>query len=1405
MKKSLYIYIILCVCLSALAGCVKDADVEPCRPIIGEDGRIVLTGYADAATRTGFGQTAEDALPLRWNVGDYIWANGSRSEILAAGGEKASFYFGSLQTAATYDVFYNMTGPDAATASIPARQMQQAAGVPDLGANGDFGFAATASDGTFTLTHAVSYIWFDLWTADIDCNLASISLSVSNGRTIAGEAVFADGVLGECKGTSSVTLSFGENGVALPAQSNGSDVFAAMVLYPADLADATVSIVYTFADGSVCLQTKTGKTLVPGGTLRISTQLADADRKTSGIFYMTDAGVVQELPSESIHYLKAVTLGGATLDAESLTAIAGNLAAGAVIDLGEADYAASEFPNKFYNKSNLKEIVLPRNIETFEAATSYTGAFNRCSGLRRAILPEGVKLVPQNCFRDCSSLESVEIPSTVAEFGDLAFYSCKKLAAISIPDGVTTLPRSLFQNCSALASVKLPESLTELKSDVFNGCSALTEIVLPESVDAMGSSVFSSCTSLRSVHLPDALITLPNKAFNRCSALVDINLPSRLETISDEAFYYCSELPDVTFPETLQSVGERSFGGCNAFTRIVIDVPSVANYAFWSCANVSTIELGEQVASIGRNSFITASNLQTIVCRAAMPPTLGLTSFGSAGSKVEGKKYLCVPAASYDAYEKKWADVIAMGYILEDINTQDLTDGIYYRTSREADWTPDMPSGAFSEFYIKTVGEDKVLSESRLQSIAAKISAQQGAVSIDLHAARYESDVFPSVFAGNAKLGGVQCFDNTTVFETGVFAGCTALTKAIVPNGIATIPESAFEGCAALNSITVPSSVKTVGDKAFNGCTALTDITLSSVSSIGDEAFAGCGLASVAIAAPTLGEKCFNGCEMLASVKLSGMTAIPAGMFGGCTALKDLMLPNTVKTVGNGAFEGCSQLAALTLGTGVATLGDRAFADCGLTSLVLPDNVTELGIEVFRNNPAIASITFGTGITSISDGAFAVNDTIERLTIPKTVATIGANAFADWSRLTTLTISGNTLSAVGSKAFANAALLADVYAEPVSAPTVSNDSFSGAGTSVTGPKTFHVASTEAYSSWSAAAAGYTFEPLGPDYLSEGVYYRTSADAKWDSELPETFTTLFVKTAGDNTVMTAAQMTDLAAVVKALPAPAALDFSETVYAATTFPASFRSNANLADIVLPKNVTATASGAFSATGLTSVTVRADITYASQAFANCASLTTAVVEHGVTKIADNMFQNTGLTFIKLPDSVETIGSNAFNGCTALAAIDLGEGVVTVSNYAFQKCAALTEMYFPDATQTVGQNAFAGCIRLSKVSFGRNMQTINAYSFTGTSYMGGACPLLGDITCRSTTPPTLKDDYGTGPFGGSWYDHAGKDVPAENRLIHLPKSTDPNGGTGAYADSSWAELATSSYGYTFVYDVEE
>ena len=74
-------------------------------------------------------------------------------------------------------------------------------------------------------------------------------------------------------------------------------------------------------------------------------------------------------------------------------------------------------------------------------------------------------------------------------------------------------------------------------------------------------------------------------------------------------------------------------------------------------------------------------------------------------AKWKVQKILYVPAASYDAYETAWTDVTSQGYALQDINDQQLTDGIYYRASRETDWVPTLPA-TFTALYVRTVGDD---------------------------------------------------------------------------------------------------------------------------------------------------------------------------------------------------------------------------------------------------------------------------------------------------------------------------------------------------------------------------------------------------------------------------------------------------------------------------------------------------------------------------------------------------------------------------------------------------------------------------------------------------------------------------------------------------------------------------
>ncbi|WP_295912586.1 leucine-rich repeat domain-containing protein [uncultured Alistipes sp.] len=1401
-----YLYSIALFAALAATGCSKDSGIEnDIKPVVPDSGQqVVLTGVSNAATtRTGLGDADGNSIPFLWGEGDYIWVNDTKSDAAQEAGRTATFTFGSLSGLAPYEVYYNRTGTTPATASIPAEQTQAAAGVVDLGANGDFGYARTDTEGVFSLNHYTSYIWFNAYSADVTSKLVSITVSTSDGSAIAGEAAFDGEKLGACNGSSTITLSFGEAGVSLPTQGSDQQVFAAMVVYPADLSETVISVIYTFADGSRYLTSKAGKELTAGSTLRLTNAIAAADCVSEGVHYFTPEGWSSELPA-SFKSVKAITLGDATLTKEDIRAISNKMSGNAIVDLDDTEFATTEFPDIFSRNSSLQDIVLPRNIQTLASSGSYSSAFYNCSGLKKIGLPEGMTALVENAFYGCTKLEQIHIPSTVTEIGRSIFYNCKALTAVALPEGVAEIPQYAFYGCSALASVEIPSTVTTIIGYSFQNCTVLKDITLPKGLTTLGPNAFNGCKALEEVVIPAGITEIDDKTFYQCSNLTSVTLPEGLKTLGDDVFYQCALLQDVTLPASLETIGARTFGGCNSFTKVAINIEEVHEYAYWDCRGLTSIELGDKVKSIGRNAFISngGNKVASITSHAVTPPVLSANAFGSVGGTVEGKKYVYIPAASFDAYEKAWAELSGTnGYIFEDISNQELTDGVWYRASREEEWTTSMPQ-SFQALYVRTIGDNATISSEALATIVSKVSAQQAPVTLDLRSAKYAAAEFPAVFAGNDKLGVIKFFDNTTAVAAGAFKGCTALTEAVIPAGVAEIGAETFESCAALAAINMPSGVKTIGDKAFNGCTALADISLGSVKTIGDEAFAASGLTKASVSATAIGERVFADCTSMTSVSLSGMTSIPAGLFSGCVKLAGITVPNSVTEIGANAFDGCSMLASVSLGSGVETVGASAFADCALTSLVLPDQLTTLGDGAFKNNPAIAKITFGAGITAIGDNAFAGNATVERLTVPKTITQIGVGSFADWSKLTTLTIVGNALTTIGSKAFANAVLLADIYAEPTTVPAIVSDSFSGAGTSVQGSKTVHVPDVSAYNSWTSVCSGYTFEALGDDYLSEGVYYRASASDSWSTDVPASFASLFVKTAGDNTLMTSAQATAVAAAVKGLSAPATVDMSEAVYESATFPAVFNGNVNLTAIVLPANVTAVANNAFRGTGFTSVRILANITYGTSAFNSCASLASVTFDEGVQAIAGSMFTGCPLTSVTIPASVTSIGGNAFQNCKSLTSVTLGTGVKTIGGYAFGGCAMLTEMIFPDATETIEQNAFADCVKLAKVSFGKGMSAIKAYSFTG--YGTGGCPLLGDITCRSTTPPTLQDDYGTIAFGGSWNVIAGKD--AATRVVHLPKSDDPNnGGPGAYEDSSWNKLATAAFNnFQFVYDVE-
>ena len=103
----------------------------------------------------------------------------------------------------------------------------------------------------------------------------------------------------------------------------------------------------------------------------------------------------------------------------------------------------------------------------------------------------------------------------------------------------------------------------------------------------------------------------------------------------------------------------------------------------------------------------------------------------------------------------------------------------------------------------------------------------------------------------------------------------------------------------------------------------------------------------------TIGEGAFESCKNLESIVLSKrLQEIYRGAFHNCTKLKSIVLPNTMRKIGISAFEGCHSLSSVTLGTGLREIGIWAFNDCpSLKSITIPANVTYIGAKAFGSTP----------------------------------------------------------------------------------------------------------------------------------------------------------------------------------------------------------------------------------------------------------------------------------------------------------------------------------------------------------------------------------------------------------------------------------------------------------------------
>jgi hypothetical protein len=127
--------------------------------------------------------------------------------------------------------------------------------------------------------------------------------------------------------------------------------------------------------------------------------------------------------------------------------------------------------------------------------------------------------------------------------------------------------------------------------------------------------------------------------------------------------------------------------------------------------------------------------------------------------------------------------------------------------------------------------------------------------------------------------------------------------------------------------------------------------------------------------------------------------------------------------------------------------------------------------------------------------------------------------------------------------------------------------------------------------------------------------------------------------------------------------------------------------------------------------------------------------VCSSDITTINNSAFRDKSLTSITIPNSVTSIGEEAFMYCCELTSVSIPEGVTSIGNYAFADCSSLTSINIPNSVTFFGQNIFYYCTSMQYYDFSTH-ELVPSLSFTNNFTKIPS-------TCKIIVPDTLYDDW--------------------------------------------------------------
>lgn len=668
------------------------------------------------------------------------------------------------------------------------------------------------------------------------------------------------------------------------------------------------------------------------------------------------------------------------------------------------------------------EVPVPSGeVETpsYERRTLPIKSVLRGSGMSETLTEEQMNAINSITFADgiqciqgfsdvLNQVDSITLPDTLRQLND-SIYGVKgrndeeelECPTGTVPEWVQSLADASEDHIAYAGTVALwvdpvvgrssltfKEGTTDIAWFAAMNNSEITSVTIPQTVENLGDGIFYGCVNLTAVDIQsDSIPSLPYIMFTN-TKLSSIEIPASVEKIAAQCFYKASALQTVTFEENSK---------CN-----------LIDYRAFAKSGITGIEIPESVYHIGVEAFRDAKKLKTVtflgeskcsqINYCTFKNCTALESFQLPDSVTQIKELAFMGCTSLKTFE------ISQQSKLQFIATGAFGWLAYKDTSQKIAYNEiNSPSFDTSEGFSadgKSVASQPLEAPSAFGCPIQEINLPYG-VSLGT-----------GLFAGNKALKTVNYYakpENSNRSQS-------------------QIPFKAFYGCTALETINLNGSISTIGVNAFTYCKSLKSVDLTGVRSICYAAFGDCGLEGT-LTIP------------------KGLTNIVSQAFSRCPGIDTMIFDEIPQNgslylyeiMGMNCKDSASNKDSLTYKVIPYNNGyqetyrifsnqdyRKAFPNQTAPKKIVVNAIeTDSGVESAMDKfsflqfmAMVEEVVVDDGITSIAESACFGCVSLQTVTLPESIETIGDYAFYNDERLSGIDFTKLTnLTTIGRNAF----------------------------------------------------------------------------------------------------------------------------------------------------------------------------------------------------------------------------------------------------------------------------------------------------------------------------------------------------------------------------------------------------